>query len=254
MLVPLPPIGERRAIAAVLSDVDALLDELDRLIVKKRDLKQAAMQQLLTGRTRLPGFHGEWEVKRLGSVSHVLKGSALSKSLVSESGERPCVLYGELFTTYGRVISDVASRTHSSDGCPSMCGDVLLPGSTTTTGADLATASALLIGAVAIGSDIIVLRGKHRDYDPAFLANFLTHMRRREIAELTQGITIHHLYGKDLKSLAVEMPSLSEQIAIAAVLSDMDAELSALEARRTKTRALKQSMMQELLTGKTRLV
>ncbi len=63
--VPIPPLPEQRAIAAALSDVDALLAKLDQLIAKKRDLKQAAMQQLLTGQTRLPGFSGEWEVKRL---------------------------------------------------------------------------------------------------------------------------------------------------------------------------------------------
>ncbi len=67
----LPPLPEQRAIAAALSDVDALLGGLDRLIAKKRDLKQAAMQQLLTGQTRLPGFHGEWEVKRLGDLFEI---------------------------------------------------------------------------------------------------------------------------------------------------------------------------------------
>ena len=254
MVLAVPPLPEQRAIAAALSDVDALLGRLDRLIAKKRDLKQAAMQQLLTGKTRLPGFSGAWEVRRLGEIADVLRGSALSKSLIAASGAHPCILYGELFTTYGRVISTVISRTHSSEGCRSVAGDVLLPGSTTTTGADLATASALLIEDVALGGDIIIVRRKGKSYDPVFLASFLTHAARKEIAELTQGITIHHLYGKDLKTLSVKLPSLPEQTAIAAVLSDMDTELATLEARRNKTRDLKQAMMQELLTGKTRLV
>ncbi len=249
-----PPKPEQRAIAAALSDVDALLGGLDRLIAKKRDLKQAAMQQLLTGQTRLPGSSGAWEVKRLGEVADVLKGSALSKSLIAASGAHPCILYGELFTTYGRVISNVVSRTNSSEGSRSVAGDVLLPGSTTTTGADLATASALLLEDVALGGDIIIVRRKGKSYDAVFLASYLTHAARHEIAELTQGITIHHLYGKDLKTLSLQLPSLPEQTAIAAVLSDMDAELAALEARRDKTRDLKQAMMQELLTGRTRLV
>lgn len=253
--VPLPTLlPEQRAIAAALSDVDGLLDGLDRLIAKKRDLKQAAMQQLLTGQTRLPGFHGEWEVKRLGSIAEVLKGKVLSKSLVSASGTRPCILYGELFTTYGRLISEIVGRTSSSEGCLSVSGDVLMPGSTTTTGADLATASALLVDDVALGGDIIVIRSKDREYDPVFLANYLTQARRREIAELTQGITIHHLYGKDVRTLALRLPSHAEQTAIATVLSEMDGELAVLEQRREKTRALKQAMMQELLTGRTRLV
>ena len=74
VLAPVPPLSEQRAIATVLSDMDALLGALERLIAKKRDLKQAAMQQLLTGQTRLPGFHGEWEVKRLGEICEIAMG------------------------------------------------------------------------------------------------------------------------------------------------------------------------------------
>ena len=254
IFIPLPPLPEQRAIAEALSDVDGLLGGLDRLIAKKRDLKQAAMQQLLTGQTRLPSFHGEWEVKLLGSIADILKGCALSKSLVTATGTRRCILYGELFTTYGRVISDVFGQTNSSEGCSSIQGDVLMPGSTTTTGIDLATASALLIDDVALGGDIIIIRRKSNAYDSVFLANYLTQVRRHEIAELTQGITIHHLYGKDLKTLTLQLPPLPEQTAIAEVLTEMAEELRALEQRREKTRALKQAMMQELLTGRIRLV
>ena len=129
-----------------------------------------------------------------------------------------------------------------------------MPGSTTTTGIDLATASALLMNDVALGGDIIIIRRKGKAYDPVFLANYLTQVKRNKIAELTQGITIHHLYGKDLKTLELELPLVSEQTAIAEVLSDMDTELSALVSRRDKTRDLKQAMMQELLTGRIRLL
>jgi type I restriction enzyme S subunit len=253
--IPLPSdISEQRAISQALSDVDALLTALDRLIAKKRAIKQATMQLLLTGTTRLPGFSGKWEKKRLGDMADIIKGNTLSKSLVSESGINPCILYGELFTTYGRVITKTVSFTNSPEGIKSLSGDVLLPGSTTTTGADLATASALLLDGVALGGDINVVRQKGIGYDPAFLACYLTHVARNEIAELAQGTTIHHLYGKDLKGLSLSLPHHTEQSAIASVISDMDAELTALEARREKTRAIKQGMMQELLTGKTRLI
>jgi type I restriction enzyme S subunit len=255
MLVPLPPtVDEQRAIAEALSDVDGLLGGLDRLIAKKRDLKQAAMQQLLTGQTRLPGFHGEWETKRLGNIADVLKGGGLSKAALSDSGAKPCILYGELFTTYARVISSVVSRTDSQDGVPSISGDVLMPGSTTTTGIDLATASALLLDNVALGGDINIIRRKKDEYSAIFLAYFLTHSKRQAIAELSQGITIHHLYGRDLKTLQLRLPKFAEQAAIAEVLTAMDGELAALDQRREKTRALKQAMMQELLTGRIRLV
>ncbi|HEY0967954.1 MAG TPA: restriction endonuclease subunit S [Opitutaceae bacterium] len=253
--IALPPTTEeQRAIAEALNDVDGLLGGVDRLIAKKRDLKQAAMQQLLTGQTRLPGFECEWEETSLGKVADVFKGEGLSKGMVSTVATKPCILYGELFTTYGRIIHSVAGRTDSSEGVLSVSGDVLMPGSTTTTGIDLATASALSLGGVALGGDINIIRRKRDDYSPQFLAYLLTHVKRQTIAELSQGITIHHLYGRDLKRLDLTMPSVPEQTAIAEVLADMDAELAALEQRRAKTRALKQAMMQELLTGRIRLV
>ena len=253
--IPMPGTAEQRAIAAALSDVDALLAKLDQLVAKKRDLKQAAMQQLLTGQTRLPGFSGEWEVKRLGDVAEVLKGSGLSKGVYGVAGTRKCILYGELFTTYRQVIVEVVGRTNSPDGRISQIGDVLVPGSTTTDGIDLATASAILEDEVALGGDINIIRCKSKNqFSPQFLANYLTTVKKQEISERAQGTTIVHLYGRDLADLLVDCPSLQEQTAIATVLSDMDTELAALEARRDKTRALKQGMMQKLLTGRIRLV
>ena len=254
--IALPPTEpEQRAIAEALSAVDALIGALDQLIAKKRDLKQAAMQQLLTGHHRLPGFRDAWVVRRVGHVADVLKGAGLSKTSLSTIGSRKCVLYGELFTTYGRVIRDVVSRTETLDGRTSELGDILVPGSTTTRGIDLAIASALLVEGVVLGGDINIIRRKSaQSYDPVFLANYLTHVKRHAIADRAQGITIIHLYGRDLLELSIELPPLPEQTAIAAVLTDMDAELAALEERRGKTRALKHGMMQELLTGRTRLV
>ncbi len=255
LIIQAPTVNEQRAIAAALSDVDALLAKQGQLIAKKQGLKQAAMQQLLTGQTRLPGFSGDWEVKKLGDVCNLLKGSGLSKNLINASGLRKCILYGELFTTYGQVIQDVVSRTSSSEGRMSEAGDVLIPGSTTTDGIDLAIASALLESGVALGGDINIVRCDIKSgFIPQFLANYLTHIKKREIAERAQGTTIVHLYGRDLRDLTVHRPAVAEQTAIAIILSDMDTEIAALEERQTKTRALKQGMMQELLTGKTRLV
>jgi type I restriction enzyme S subunit len=87
ILIPPPP--EQRAIAEVLSDADALLGRLERLITKKRDLKQAAMQQLLTGQTRLPGFHGEWEMKSVGEIACVSKGTQLHSNETNPNGHFP---------------------------------------------------------------------------------------------------------------------------------------------------------------------
>lgn len=247
-------LEEQKAIAAALSDMDALLTAQDKLIAKKHNIKHAAMQELLTGKRRLPGFSGTWKAQSLRNLADFFKGRGLSKSVVSPLGDKKCILYGELFTTYGCVISNVKSSTLSQDGLLSQRGDILIPGSTTTVGADLAIASALLEENVLLGGDIIVVRGKPKRFDPVFMANYLTYAKRQEIAERTQGITIIHLYSKDLADLPTTLPDLNEQVAIAAVLSDMDAEIVALKQKQEKTRALKQGMMQELLTGRTRLV
>jgi type I restriction enzyme S subunit len=254
MQVALPPTEvEQRAIATALSDVDALLGGLDRLIAKKRDLKQAAMQQLLTGQTRLPGFSGAWEVKRLGDVATFHKGKGLPKSALSPYGSEPCVHYGELFTQYGESIRETISRTKKAPGeFRSLANDVLMPTSDVTP-RGLAKASCVLADDVVLGGDILVIRTDRSQIS----GTFLSHVIRREddqVLRLVTGSTVFHLYGADMKKFAFKLPLLAEQQAIVGVLFDMDAELAALEARRDKTRDLKQAMMQELLTGKTRLV
>lgn len=248
-----PAVYEQRVIATALSDVDALLNGLDQLIAKKRDLKQAAMQQLLTGQTRLPGFRGGWEVKRLGDVATFHKGKGLPKSALSPYGSEPCVHYGELFTQYGVSIRETINRTNKAPGeFRSIANDVLMPTSDVTP-RGLAKASCVLADDVVLGGDILVIRT-----DPSQISGtFLSHVIRREddqVLRLVTGSTVFHLYGADMKKFAFKLPLLAEQQAIVGVLFDMDAELAALEARRAKTRDLKQATMQELLTGRTRLV
>ena len=251
--IPVPRLAEQRAIAAALSDVDALLAKLDQLIAKKRDLKQAAMQQLLTGQTRLPGFSEVWEVKRLGDVANFLKGKGLPKSALVPFGTEPCIHYGELFTRYPETIGAIISRTNDSrDTFRSIANDVLMPTSDVTP-RGLAKASCITVDDVILGGDILVIRADRK----RVCGTFLSYVIRREedqVLQLVTGSTVFHLYGSDMKKFTFSMPPLSEQTAIATVLSDMDAELAALEARRDKTRALKQGMMQELLTGRIRLV
>ncbi|NLZ46191.1 MAG: restriction endonuclease subunit S [Clostridiales bacterium] len=246
--IPLPKEeAEQTAIATALSDTDALIDSLEKLIAKKRDIKQGAMQQLLKPKE-------DWEVKKLGEVCEIFKGKGISKSQVLESGKYECVLYGELFTTYREVISNIVSKTNTFESIPSQKGDILYPGSTTTTGIDLAKASTILKNNVLLGGDIVILRKSNYDYNPIFLTYFLNTIRRNNIAQITKGITIHHLYGKDLADIDAEFPSIEKQNAIATILSDMDAEIEALEAKLDKYRKIKIGMMQNLLTGKIRLI
>jgi type I restriction enzyme S subunit len=252
--IPLPPNeSEQDAIAAALSDVDALLDALDRLIAKKRDLKQAAMRQLLTGQSRLPGFTCGWKLKRLGEVAIFLKGRGLPKSELIPFGSDQCIHYGELFTQYHETIREITSRTNGKrDAFRSVANDVLMPTSDVTP-RGLAKASCVIVDGVILGGDILVVR---LDISRVF-GPFLSYVIRREenqVLQLVTGSTVYHLYGSDMDRFAFSLPSLPEQAAIVAALSDMDAELEALEHRLAKTRDLKQAMMQELLTGKTRLI
>ena len=253
--VPFPPLTERRAIVAALSDVDALLDAMDQLMAKKRGLRQAAMQQLLTGQIRLPGFYGEWMRKRLGEIGHFLKGRGVRRD-DAQSGALACVRYGEIYTTHHDCI-----RTFHSWISPEVAatatrleyGDLLFAGSGETR-EEIGKCVALLTETeVYAGGDIVILRP--RAIDPLFFGYALNMpAAARQKSSLGKGDAIVHISAAALAQVSVEVPSIEEQSAIATVISDMDGEIAALEARRDKTKDLKQAMMQELLSGRTRLV
>ena len=249
LFLPSPPVEEQRAIATALSDVDGLLGGLDRLIAKKRDLKQAAMQQLLTGQTRLPGFHSEWEVKRLGDVFTISAGKSKS-AFIAENGDFWICDMGSV-STEGRLI--VSKRTnHRCDFLRK--GDLIMPKD------DIGGGN--IIGKVGyidgnetyiLGDHVYCLRAL--EGDPRFLAFTInSHRVNSELRKKVIGSAQLGLGRKSVTEQEIQIPPTPEQTAIAEVLTDMDAELAAMEQRREKTRALKQAMMQELLTGRTRLV
>jgi len=183
--VPFPPPSEQHAIATALSDVDALLGALNRLIAKKRDLKQAAMQQLLTGQTRLPGFHGEWEVKRLREVGKFLKGGGVTKDQ-TRSGTLACVRYGELYTLHNDVVRDFQSWISPEVAATAVRleqGDILFAGSGETK-EEIGKCAAFVSDIEAYaGGDIVILRPD--DSDSVFLGYYLNTARslgRRRVA------------------------------------------------------------------------
>ncbi len=255
ILIPLPPtVQEQQAIAAALSHVDALISALDKLIAKKCGIKQAAMQQLLTGKKRLPGFSGEWKVKKLGEIGLLKKGRNIPKNQLSTQGE-PCVLYGEIYTRYDCVVKELVSfipKDVAEQSTVIKPGDILFAGSGET--AEEIGKCFAYIGAenAYAGGDLIILSPK--EDDSVFLGYQLNSpMICKQKANLGQGSSVVHIYVSGLATVRVPLPPLPEQQAIAAILSDMDAEIAALERKRDKTRALKQGMMQELLTGRIRL-
>ena len=251
--VPLPPTkAEQEAIAEALSDADALIESLEQLIAKKRQIKQGAMQELLTGKRHLPGFSGAWAQAFLGDVAEFFKGRGLPKSAISPSGADICIHYGELFTHYDHTIKEILSRTDAAaDAFRSLANDVLMPTSDVTP-KGLAKASCVLQDGIVLGGDILVIRTEMGRVNGSFLA-CLIRFEQERVLRLVTGSTVYHLYASDMKNFELRLPELDEQAAITTIISDMDAEIDALETKLSKAKQVKQGMMQELLTGHIRL-
>ena len=247
-----PPVHEQRAIATALSDVDALITGLERLIAKKRDIKQATMQQLLTGQTRLPGFSGDWEVKRLKELASLKNGYIFRSETYTSTGAYKVI-----------TIANVQDGRMVIEGCNTVSappidiqshqrlaiGDILISMTGNVGRVCRVTESDCLLNQ-RVGT--LVPTAVQRDFlfvllrQPAFISSMIG---------AAKGGAQPNLSASDINEHAFLIPKeQAEQAAIATVLSDMDADLYAIEARFTKTRAIKQGMMQELLTGRTRLV
>ena len=256
--IPIPPLPEQHVIAATLSDVDALLGGLDRLIAKKRDLKQAAMQQLLTGQTRLPGFHGEWEVNTLKHAALISTG--INKPLSEMGSGALYVTVQDLYdgtsiptSRLSRIkVSSVEIETRAL-----AAGDIVF-GKSSVKRDGIGYPSQFLGCEEAVVFSGFTYRARARQgmTDPTFLFYALrTERTRRWLIDNSQASALTNINQTIADAIPVTLPpTLAEQTAIAKVLSDMDAELSALEARLDKTRDLKNGMMQELLTGRIRLI
>jgi type I restriction enzyme S subunit len=224
-----PTSNELYAIAGTLSDVDGLLGGLDRLIAKKRYLKQAAMQQLLTGQIRLPGFHGEWEVKRLGDVLKVRHGKS-QHGITAPDGKYPILASGGEIGRTNTFIYDKPSVLIGRKGTID---------------------SPQYVDSRFWTVDTLFFTEIGGEADAKFIFYKFTMIRWRSYNEASG---VPSLNAKTIENISVTIPPIHEQSAIAEVLTEMNAELAALEKRLEKTRALKQAMMQELLTGKIRLV
>ncbi|WP_217515692.1 restriction endonuclease subunit S [Vibrio metschnikovii] len=269
-LLPLPTVKEQTAIANALSDVDALIGELEKLIAKKQAIKTATMQQLLTGRTRLPQFAlradgtpkgtkpselGEipedWEVVTLGDIGQTVIGLTYSPNDVADFGtlvlRSSNVQNGKLaYADNVYVNMELPERVIVKQG------DILIC---------VRNGSRQLIGKCALidenaegsafGAFMSIFRTK---YSVFVFYQFQSDLIQNQINEI-MGATINQITNKDMSRFKITLPSdEKEQTDIATILSDMDAEIQALEQRLGKTRHIKQGMMQELLTGKTRLI
>ncbi|WP_224102427.1 restriction endonuclease subunit S [Paraburkholderia caribensis] len=231
----LPPIHEQRTIATALSDVDVLLASLDELLAKKRDIKQATMQQLLTGKQRLPGFSGDWAIKRLGDLAHIKTGSRNNEDK-REDGEYPFYVRSEFVERID---------TYSYD-----CEAILVPGE-----GRIGSIFHYIQGRFDVHQRVYAITQFKPQISGRFIYYYLSKNFGAWAMQNTVKATVDSLRLPTFQTFEMRVPpTLGEQVAIVSVLSDMDVEITALEQKREKTRALKQGMMQELLTGRIRLV
>ncbi len=253
----LPPLAEQRAIAKVLSDVDELIAELEALVAKKRDLKQAAAQTLLTGETRLPGFSGDWEDLKVGELFEFKNGLNKAKRFFGYGS--PIINYMDVFRHSGIRSEHIAGKVDvTADEIRAyevQRGDVLFT-RTSETVDEIGVSAAVLECPDCTVFSGFVLRARPSsgrlvdDFKKfCFSANYVRDQIVSKATYTTRALT----NGTQLSQVTLRVPSPEEQTAIATVLSDMDAEIGALDALLAKTRDLKAGMMQDLLTGRVRL-
>lgn len=231
--IPLPSKKEQQAIAETLSDADALIESVEQLIAKKRQIKQGAMQELLTGQRRLPGFSGEWELKRLGEIANIAKGQLITERTITP-GDIPVIAGGKK-PAYFHNAANRTGKTITISGSGASAGYVAFYRSPI------------------FASDCSTIE-EAKNYDINFIY-FVLLLNQETIYKAQTGGAQPHIHPDDLRPLMINFPmDLSEQTAIATFIGDMEAEIFALESRLDKARQIKQSMMQELLTGRIRLI
>jgi type I restriction enzyme S subunit len=234
--IALPPTkAEQEAIAEALSDADALIESLEKLLAKKRQIKQGAMQELLTGERRLPGFGGEWKVKQLKEVAHIKTGGRNNQDKV-EDGEYP-------FFVRSATVERINSFSYD-------CAAILIPGE-----GGIGSIFHYITGRFDVHQRVYAITQFSANTSGKFVYFYMARSFGAHAMENSVKATVDSLRLPTFQNFGINLPpTLAEQTAIAAVLSDMDAAITILEAKLTKARQIKQGMMQELLTGRIRLV
>lgn len=262
--VPLPTSpSEQRRIAQVLSDADSLIASLSRTIEKKRLVKQGAMQQLLTGKTRLKGFSGEWVEKSFEELFKPYSTASFSRDQMGKNGEVLCIHYGDIHVKYGHIVrlalEDVPTIADAQAGkfMRLQDGDIIMADASEDYEGVGKCISVITNRKEAIaGLHTILLRPKEDiKFDCQFTSYLLAgRFVKQQIENLAEGTKVYSISFKKIKDVIVRYPqSLVEQNAIANILTTMDNEIASLEAELQKYKALKQGMMQKLLTGQIRL-
>lgn len=235
MLISIPDKAEQQAIAEALSDADAQIESLEQLIAKKCQIKQGAMQELLTGQRRLPGFSGEWIQQRLGDIAHIKTGGRNNQDKV-ENGEFPFFVRS---ATVERI------NTFAYD-----CEAILVPGE-----GGIGSIFHYIFGKFDVHQRVYAITQFAANVSGKFIYYYMKTYFGQHAMENSVKATVDSLRLPTFQDFVVKLPSsLEEQIEIASILSEMEQELEMLEERLQKAQTIKQSMMQELLTGRIRLI
>lgn len=256
--IPVPPLEEQKHIAEALSDVDRMISSLEKLITKKKAVKQGAMQELLTGKQRLPGFVGEWEDYTIGKMGEFYSGLSGKRKKDFDCG-------GAHYITFLNVLSNVKIDTSILAAVDVKEGEMqnvvkkgdLFFNTSSETPEEVGMCAVLDkdLDNTYLNSFCFGFRLNDDTHNPLFLSYYLNSaIGRRIMSVLAQGATRYNLSKNNFAETVIKLPAKDEQTAISSIFSDMDNEIEALEQKLKKTRQVKQGMMQQLLTGKIRLV
>ena len=253
--IAIPPIEEQGCIVKVLELWDSAIEKQSELIEKLKLRKRALMQQLLTGKKRLPGFSGEWKEVKLGDIGEMFKGSGVPKDSIIEAGHK-CLTYGDIYTKYDYVISNVKSYINddiASKSTKIQYGDICFAGSGETK-EDIGKCATFIDAQYGYaGGDIIIFRAKNSN--PITLSYILnSDSVIRQKSNMGQGHSVVHIYPYQLEKLRFKLPPKVEQDTIASILMDVDKEIELAKEKLADLQSQKRGLMQQLLTGKKRVI
>lgn len=262
--IVVPPKPEQEAIAKSLTEIDDLISSLEKLITKKKAIKQGAMQELLTGKRRLPGFSGEWETFVFGDLFDFIPNNAFTRAQLSDSGKVKNIHYGDILTKFGAYISADSNEipyiereidlSRFAEKSYLQSGDIVI--------ADTAEDDTVGKALEVINVECPVLAGQHTllcrpiaNFAEKFLGYYLNAAcYHDQLLPFIVGTKVSSVSKANIAQTRLVVPKYEEQQAISCVLSDMDDEITELEQKLEKYRQVKKGMMQQLLTGKIRLV
>ena len=248
IILPFPTLPEQQKIASFFTAIDHKISQLKRKLTLLEQYKKGVMQLIFSQQIRFKDDNAQefpkWDKKKLGEVATFSKGKGISISDTSLEGTTECIRYGELYTYYGITIDEVKSRTNiNSDFLVlSEANDVIIPASGETQ-IDIAIASCVLRTGIALGGDLNIIRGPNNG---VFLSYYLNNKKKKEIANLAQGISVVHLYSRQLSSLEIEIPTLPEQTKIANFLSSIDNKINHTRKQIDKVDVWKKGLMQQM--------